>query len=270
MSGRGILRLCLIAVSLLAGDAFFAGKPAEAKETPGKKTLCVISQVSQRFQLKKIGIMVFGNEDNTVPIENWKLDDKIYAKIRAVLAKNFNVKKIPASYEAFQPLYEPGGLFRDTAGMMKAIVQKISAGSACDYALLVAAGGSQFSNTNQYVGGLGVVETGSVLFGPARQIYALTFFYVYDGKSFEMLQYGRGESDDSTLFKPIHGPSQEIDAKQHPSLQAVTDDPKTREMVWRMIDKSIELTLPKLLGTGEALQVAKSKTKASKDNWAPF
>jgi hypothetical protein len=272
-------RSALIFGTLLLGGAILAGDAVDAKEAKpapaaAKKTVCVISEATQRFNLQKIGVMVFGNEFNSVTITGWKLDDRIYGKTKAILAKDYVVKNIPTSYEAFQPLRQPGGLFRDSLGELKAVVQKIASSAACDFVLVVMENASQFGSTNQYVGGLGVLETGSDLFGHFRQIHALTFFYVYDGKNFEILQYQRGETDESTLFKPIHGPSQEVDEKLHPSLQAVADDPKTREIVWRLLERSLELTLPKLFDTRELKEVAKiqaeTRKATEKKNWAPF
>ena len=92
----------------------------------------------------------------------------------------------------------------------------------------------------------------------------------------ETLQNHRGETDEDTLFKAIHGPSQEIDAKLHPTLQAVADDPKTRDLVWKQVARSLELTVPglfdiKALSDAANTNVQTAKTRAAKkDNWAPF
>ena len=279
-------RSALIIGILLCGGAVLAGHSAEAKEakpaksapaaaaTAGKKTLCLVSEVTQRFNLQKIGLMVFANESTSVPIDSWKLDDKIYAKTKAILAKNFTVKAIPATYEAFQPLREPGGLFRDTEGERAAVIRKIASGASCDFVLAVMGNASQFGSSNQYVGGLGVVETGNEIFGHIRQIHALTFLYVYDGKTFQDLRHQRGESEEATLFKTIHGPSVEVDGKLHASTQAVADDPKTRDIVWRLLEKSLELTLPNLFDLAELKSAAKTRAEvekgATKKNWAPF
>jgi hypothetical protein len=278
-------RLAFIVGLLLCG-AVLAGHGAEAKETKrarpaatpakdaGKKTICLITEATQRFNLQKIGLTVFANEFKSLPIESWKLEDKIYGKTKALLGKDFAIKNIPATYEAFQPLREPGGLFRDTEGERKAIVQKIASGSSCDFVLVVMGNTSQFGSSNQYVGGLGVVETGTDVFGYTRQVHALTFFYVYDGKTFQVLRYQRGESEESTLFKTIHGPSVEINGEQHASMQALADDPKTRDIVWRLLEKSLELTVPQLFDLKELKAAAKTQAEvekgAAKKNWAPF
>jgi hypothetical protein len=279
--GKFMGRVAFIIGAMLCG-AVLAGQAAKAKEAKqapaataaGKKTVCLISEATHRFNLQKIGLMVFANESNAVPIGSWKLEDKIYGKTKAVLAKDFAVKNIPATYEAFQPLREPGGLFRDTEGERKGIIQKIASGSSCDFVLAVMGNASQFGSSNQYVGGLGVVETGNEVFGYTRQVHALTFFYVYDGKTFQVLRYNRGESEEATLFKTIHGPSQEIDGKLHASMQAVADDPKTRDIVWRLLEKSLELTLPQLFDLKELKATAKTQAETGKTpekkNWAPF
>ena len=278
-------RVAFIIGAMLSG-VVLAGQAAEAKEakpvkqspvapaTAGKKTVCVVSEATHRFNLQKVGFTVFDNEFKSLPIESWKLDDKIYGKTKAILAKDFAVKNIPATYEAFKPLQESRGLFSDTEGTRKAVIQKIAFGSSCDFVLVVMGNTSQLGSTNQYVGGLGVLDHGNGIVGWYRFIHALTFFHVYDGKTFQDLRSQRGESGDSTLFKNIHGPSVEIDEKQHASAQAVADDPKTRDIVWRLLEKSLELTLPQLFDLKELKATAKTQAETGKTpekkNWAPF
>ena len=278
-------RVAFIIGAMLSG-VVLAGQAAEAKEakpvkqspvapaTAGKKTVCVVSEATHRFNLQKVGFTVFDNEFKSLPIESWKLDDKIYGKTKAILAKDFSVKNIPTTYEAFKPLQEARGLFSDAEGARKAVIQKIASGSSCDFVLVVMGNTSQLGSTNQYVGGLGVLDHGNGIVGWYRFIHALTFFYVYDGKTFQDLRSQRGESEDSTLFKNIHGPSVEIDEKQHASAQAVADDPKTRDIVWRLLEKSLELTLPQLFDLKELKATAKTQAETGKrpekKNWVPF
>jgi hypothetical protein len=276
-------RMAFIIGAMLCGAALAgqAPKAKEAKQAPtalataaGKKAVCLITEATHRFNLQKIGLTVFDNEFKSLPIESWKLDDKIYGKTKAILSKDFSVKNIPATYEAFKPLQESRGLFSDTEGTRKAVIQKIASGSSCDFVLVVMGNASQLGSTKQYVGGLGVLDHGNGIIGWYRFIHALTFFYVYDGKTFQDLRSHRGESEDSTLFKNIHGPSVEIDEKRHASAQVVADDPKTRDIVWRLLEKSLELTLPQLFDLKELKATAKTQAETGKTpekkNWAPF
>jgi hypothetical protein len=285
IEGEKMGRLAFIVGLLLCG-VVWASHGVEAKEAKpakpaaaaardaGKKTVCLITEATHRFNLQKIGLTVFANEFKSLPIDGWKLEDKIYGKTKALLGKDFAIKNIPATYEAFAPLREPGGLFRDTEGERAAVIRKIASGSSCDFVLVVMGNASQFGSSNQYVGGLGVLETGNEVFGYARQVHALTFFYVYDGKTFQVLRNQRGESEESTLFKAIHGPSVEVDGEQHASMQALADDPKTRDIVWRLLEKSLELTLPQLFDLRELKATGKTQAEvekgAAKKNWAPF
>ena len=274
MKSVGVLiALALAAGALTVGEA--AAKPKTAPTT-GKKTVCVISEVAHEFYLKKIGMTVFGNEASTVAVPQWKLDQAIFDKTKAILSANFNVKHIPTKIETYAPLRTEGGLFRDRDGERKVLIQKLTTSSGCDYILLIAGNASQVGSTNQYVGGLGVLEMGNELFGYVHQVHALTFLYVYDGKTMELLQNHRGETDETTLFKAIHGPSQEVDAKLHPTLQAVADDPKTRDMVWKQVERSLDLTVPglfdiKALDHAVSTNVLTAKDRAAKkDDWSPF
>jgi hypothetical protein len=272
---RGILiALVLLTWGTLAAEA--AGPKEKPAPVGAKKIVCVISEVSQRFELKKIGLMVFANEEKIIPVTSWKLDEKIVAKTKALLAKDFVVKSIPAPYEVFQPLHEPGGLFRDSAAELKGMVQKVAVGTSCDFYFVATCGGSQFSSSNQYLTGLGVVETGTEVFGHNREIYALSYLYVYDGKSFELIRAERGGSDKPLLFQTIRGPSQEVGGTAHVSMQAVADDPKTRDIVWTLLERSLDLTVPTLFevkaletAVKEKAEVAKNG-RAKKDDWAPF
>jgi hypothetical protein len=280
--GRGALMIgAMLCGVVLAGQAAKAKDSKSTKQataTPataaGKKTVCLITEAAHRFNLQRVGLTVFDNDFKSLPIESWKLDDKIYGKTKAILVKDFAVKKIPAAYEAFQPLRETRGLFSDAEGARKAVIQKIVSGSSCDFVLVIMGLRTQVNSTNQTVEGLGVLDHGNGLVGWYRHVHALTFFYVYDGWSFQELRSQRGDGEESTPFKSFRGPSIEIDEKQHASAQAVADDPKTRDIVWGLLEKGLELTLPKLFELKEPKATTKTQVEIVKTpenkNWAPF
>ncbi|WP_125461846.1 MULTISPECIES: hypothetical protein [Rhodomicrobium] len=266
----------LAVIALATGGGAAAATKPKAVPASGKKMICVLSDVAHEFYLQKIGLTVFGNEFSTVAVPQWQLDQAIFNKAKAILSAKFDVKHVPTKIETYAPLRTEGGFFRDREGERKALIQKLTASSGCDYILLVAGNASQVGSTNQYVGGLGVLEMGNELMGYSRQVHALTFLYVYDGRSMETLQYQRGGTDEDTLFKAIHGPSQEIDVKLHPTLQAVADDPKTRDLIRKQVERSLELTVPglfdiKALDQAANINVQTAKDRAAKkDHWAPF
>src|SRR5258708_17812290 len=61
---------------------------------------------------RKSGYTVFGNEDNEVPVESWRVDDLVIAKISGALGNRAAVKRISYHKEAFASL-ETLKLFRD-------------------------------------------------------------------------------------------------------------------------------------------------------------
>jgi hypothetical protein len=169
---------------------------------------------------------------------------------------------------------EGAEIFRDREAEMKAMAQKTLGTASCDFVLVVLCGGSQFSSSNQFLTGLGVLETGTEAFGHNREIYALTSLSVLDGKSLASLKAERGGSDKPLFFEPIRGPSKPVDTKAYPSMQSVADDPKTRDAVWSMIERSLDLTLPQLFEVKGLETAAQDSADAArgkkKDNWAPF
>jgi hypothetical protein len=52
----------------------------------GGNCVGVVSQLGEKLTVKKIGYTVFGNEDNEVPVESWRVDDLVIAKISGALA----------------------------------------------------------------------------------------------------------------------------------------------------------------------------------------
>jgi hypothetical protein len=85
---------------LIAGDAAVAQQPAKPKTpaansaqpakpaaTDNGKCIGLVSAIGDTFSLQKIGITVFGNELNTVPIDSWQIDNLVISKISAFLSK---------------------------------------------------------------------------------------------------------------------------------------------------------------------------------------
>src|SRR5262245_53461876 len=97
--------LLLVAGLLAAGGCAgsFNGMPAPetAKVVEKARTVGVISAVGSTFALQKVGITVFGNELNEVPITVWGLDDAVASRLSALLTKRFTVKRIAVPPGAF-------------------------------------------------------------------------------------------------------------------------------------------------------------------------
>jgi hypothetical protein len=69
-------------------------QPAKPIAVDGGKCIGVVSAIGDTFSLQKIGITVFGNELNSVPIDSWQIDNMVITKISAFLSKAWTVKRI--------------------------------------------------------------------------------------------------------------------------------------------------------------------------------
>lgn len=231
-----MLRVLFVFALLLAAGPAFAQTP---KSSAGpRKVLCTISSIGESFMLKRVGIMVFGNEETSVPIPDWKIDERVNALIGRLLQKNFQVKRLPLPRGGFSSLHSKP-LREDEAGP---IVQRIAGAAKCDYVLLVTSAGSQYSSSNQFVSGLGVLRAPGVVDGYAF-VHALPWLLVYDGKSFELLR-SKWHGALEAAFQPLNGPHKSIEGPYPEDMHEFVKDRKIREMVWTLLEDDLTKTVP--------------------------
>jgi hypothetical protein len=65
-----------------------------AKPADNGKCIGVLSAIGDSINLQKIGITVFGNELNKVPVDSWQIDNLVVGKISAYLSKSWSVRPI--------------------------------------------------------------------------------------------------------------------------------------------------------------------------------
>ncbi len=73
-----ILVVCLTGVPALA-------QKAGVKTAGGRPTGCIASSIGQRFELKTIGLMVFGNDLKTTSVATWGIDGLVVQRLAAGL-----------------------------------------------------------------------------------------------------------------------------------------------------------------------------------------
>ena len=84
-----------------------AKKPAPPKAvaaTPAASGPCigVFPLLADRFQVRKIGITVFGNEFKQITVDNWGLDDLVVERVRAAVGPSMAVRRIAHAKGAFR------------------------------------------------------------------------------------------------------------------------------------------------------------------------
>lgn len=238
-----MFRIAITALLLCALAATGFGT-AEAQEAGnGKRSLCVISAIGEKFVLKKIGFTVFGNEETELPLDPWKLDDLVIEKVNALLGNRYAVWKIDYPKGA---LSEPKGggfqLFLDSTTWFRDRFRKIVAGQQCDLYLVVSNTISRFGSTNQSVAGLGMVEA------PSSEVflYALTITTVFDGRSLEILRDERNSIGQGTFLATIVGPHREVPGSAWPKSKDLSQNEPLRRATWALVEQSLDRTVPAL------------------------
>ncbi len=223
------------------------GQPGQKPAVPGaQKTIGVISILGDSFMVKTVGMTVFGNEEREVPIANWKIDDRVTAKVGTLLAKNFRIRRIAVPAGTYKK-YETTLKGTDYRERRRKLVVDFASQQKCDFYLLVAPGGSVVGSTNQGVGGLGVLRWKHLL-SPGEHVFALSELTAYDSQ-FKAVRTENGSIGQDTFFMVVlRGPHLLLEeAKKLPETpEAAASDPRTKELTWSLLEKSLAMTVPKL------------------------
>jgi len=232
-------------------------KPAAKKPEPPKPDTAehgpcigVIPHIGESFAVQSIGLTMFGNDLKEVPIESWGLDDLIVARVRAAAGASVAVRRIAYPANAFATFDNPP-LFHDTENDIKGIVQSIAPASRCERYVVVIRSGSQWSNTNQSVKGIGIVHAGIIDRLSVTFLFTMTALDIVDGHTFEILKKGAGSIEDNQLLHDLltmpalRGPNRKLeDFPWPPPPDAVMG---LREPTRTLLAASLDKVLPKLL-----------------------
>jgi hypothetical protein len=233
------------AAPILAVFAFVVAGLGEARaQEAGRRTVCVVSAIGETFTLKKVGIMVFGNEQTELPIDAWGIDDQVVAKINMLLGSHFTVRKIAYPRGAFAALQNTSvfKLFSDGTADFRDIVRKVVARQTCDLDLVVSNTVSPFGSTNQTILGLGMVESGA---GEVF-LHALTVVTVFDGRTFEILRDERTSIGQNTFLATIKGPHREVPSSAWPTSRDLSENEPLHRATWALVEQSLAMTVPGL------------------------
>lgn len=219
---------------------------AAAPAASAPKTIGLISVVGENFYVKRVGITVFGNEEQIFPVNGWRVDDKVAASTARLLKKNFKLKRIQIPAGAFKAFRDGDFLFKSFDAELAKFIAQYTAGQKCNYYLLVSPGYSQIASTNQGIYGLGVVRLDN-LFSPSEYIHALSMLTVYDPQM-KQIRSEFATMGQETFMVALRGPHQELKdpGKLPPEPKATVDDPRAQKIAWELLDKSLAMTLPKL------------------------
>jgi hypothetical protein len=237
----------LLALGGCAGMAGVAA-PETAKAVEKARTVGVISVVGSKFALQKVGITVFGNEMNEVPIGSWGLDDAVASRVSAVLGKRFTVKRIAVPQGAFDAFENPAA-FSDSNAMLQATVRKLAESANCDLYIVVTRAGTSFGGTNQFVAGIGMVEGGGIINPDNVTLFAVTAIHLYDGRTFERLLWQRpGFAIGGSIGNVVNAPHRRLDRTWWPATPQAVHGEKYKAAVRELLAESVGATVPEMVG----------------------
>jgi hypothetical protein len=247
--------LCLIFASAAAAAEPQAQAPkgvSKKKPAPAapdtRKTIGLISEIGDKFTVQQIGIMIFGNQKREEPIESWGMDAFVAAKFSNAVKARFNAVPIALSPEGKAALAKaPGWLFGDRGGYICNLLQKETKGRVFNYYVRVRPREKPYSNTNQFVGGLGIVHRQGFDTGYTF-VHALFDIEVLDGGNCSSVRSLEPPSTQGFLFAEIHGPAREVEASWIPAA-SVASDARLKETTQSLVESGLIQTIPQLFAT---------------------
>jgi hypothetical protein len=237
--------LCLLLLAGCSGLPTAFGPPVAVDVSNGRRSIGVISTIGTKFAVKKVGITVFGNAYNDVPIGTWGIDDAVSARLESLLGADADVKRISYQKDAFAIYEAPGGLFRDHNAELLEALKKITANQKCDLYLVVVPSDSSFGSTNQTVNGIGIVQGSGVFTN--QWIHALFQMRLYNGRTLELLGWKRARLGDTAFMAAIHGPHRQVDASLWPETGRLESSMRLRAAVRELVEQALTATLPEVL-----------------------
>lgn len=272
---RGIiaLLLCTLACVTLASVTFApvalaqtAPAPAPAKKPPAKPsaikpaaapsgpTVCVASAIGHKFRVQKIGVMVFGNGQDDIDVPAWGIDDAVLRAATTLLARHsYAARRLTLSAAQIDSIENPPReLFHDYEKDIATVMRAAAAGARCDFSIAITRTATAFSNTNQSVGGLGILQLHAELVGN-WYLYAVFGIRLYDA-NFERKAYKLGgyelNIDNMLLGNGIRGVSRHVDKSWWPEPpQAAAQNTRLRDAMRDMTVQGLAISIPKLFET---------------------
>lgn len=246
---RGAAAFFLIS-SVCVAVAAPATRRAPRQAPPTGPSVCVAAGLGHTFAVQKIGLMVFGNELAAVPIGSWGIDDAVVSDVKAVIGSRFAVRRISFPPAALAGYERPGGPFRDlNKELLNAVEAAAASSSRCDFYIAVTRSNSGYSNTNQTLTGLGILQHGVF---QATYLFAVFAIRVYEGQTFALRAVKTPTSDSifaSALTGPgIRGMYRKLDERWWPPTPpAVVQSAGLRNETWALVHKGLAAELPGIL-----------------------
>jgi hypothetical protein len=253
-----------LASGLVAGcgpglEARFAEPTALAKK-PGRQSFAVLSAIGDTFEMRTVGMTVFGNDQQAASMAAWRLDEHVTKTVAARLAAVGDVKALAVPPGTFDAYHRPPGALSGApdAGLapyerVHKAVEALTRQHAADGYLVVLKHRTPFGNTNIPVLGVGVVRGPEVLMANAFA-HALIEIRYFDGaRVLKNVKPATADGPSNPLMpRPLHGPHSPADPSWPKAAADLVADARVQGSVRALLDTAIATTLPQVLALGKA------------------
>ena len=96
----------MVTAACIGAPTVFA-PPVAIYDTKGRRSIGIISAVGGKFSVQKVGVTVFANEYNIVPVATWGIDDLVASKLARLMGGKADVKRIAYPKDAFAAYEAP-------------------------------------------------------------------------------------------------------------------------------------------------------------------
>jgi hypothetical protein len=201
------MRFAFVVLSclLIAGCAM---QPIAPEKAAQYKRVGILSAMGDRFALGALGLTVFGNDFKAEQLD-FGADDILTARASEALSAKYTLIDLSRYRAAFMEAekYSPAGreLFGDARPPAPDVVRRLMSAEALDAFILVTPARAGLRNTNQGVGGIGIVRLSGGLFeSDVFLLHAAYSVSVIDGRDYSTVADMRavpvGESGYTPLF----------------------------------------------------------------------
>jgi len=238
-----LFRACfLLAVLLLCGGA---GPMMTTDKTTAIRRVAVMSAVGDKFTVRKIGVMGFGNDAKEFPVDAWGIDQLVVSKVRSVLARRFEVRPVAYDKSAFRR--DTSAFFR-TRGedAIAAGVRAQAKAADIDAYIVVTPATVPFGLSKQSLRGLGIVNLPPSLVEAGAYLFALYKVTVVDGHSFTVIANSPAilVSQDTVLATTsIHGPARAVDESWMPASLDAAHNIRLKSAITELLDRNLPRTI---------------------------
>ena len=225
-------------------------KPAApAAAAPSGKSVCVASTLGHQFAEQKIGLMVFGNALEHAAIDSWGVDEAAVRRIGQIAGRGYTVRRIavPTALATVNSAPFSGWTSNPAQDRIRAIA---AASPKCDVYVTLMPSGTNYNGTNQYLSGLGIVDTSAIV--DRTFVFASFSVVVYEGNTFAIL---KSERPGATIFPGLMAaPSamhKQVDRSWIPATaQATAQSAQLKNTTRALVEEGLSKALPDVFGGG--------------------